>query len=105
MASDSEKTQRIGFLCLTMVALGGLLFLAKTDTCSSCNASTCRDEFYAFEATNNPTCTQGARAEIVTSPPAPKAGVLCHCPPVQGKLVAPTPPVASESNLKIDAGP
>ena len=93
MASDpnSEKSSRIGMLCFTMAFLGLLLFLTKINACalacSSCNSpakpEVCKDEFFEISDTsrygNNHSCTPGARAEVVSSPPAPKPGILCHC--------------------------
>jgi hypothetical protein len=89
MASDSEKTSRIKYLCLTMGVLGLLWFLYKANACTmafnSWNAppdKSCHDEFYEIKnetSTSNYKCTQGARVEVVLSPPAPKPGVLCRC--------------------------
>lgn len=91
---DSEKTGRIGMLCVTLAFLGLLLFLSKANACSlacnSCNSPShsttsevCKDEFFEIESNSRyqvqHSCTPGARAEIVTSPPAPKPGILCHC--------------------------
>ncbi len=101
MASDSEKTTRIGLLCFSLVALGFLWFLNKANACAlACNScsspSVCHDEFYEFKdnsTTHDYECSTGARAEVVNSPPAPKAGVLCHCinsPEDAGVASAPT---------------
>ncbi len=89
---DSEKTERIGWLCATIMVLGLLFFLTKINACAlacnSCNShesapSVCKDEFYEIDTNNryrnSHTCTPGARVEVVASPPAPKPGVLCHC--------------------------
>ena len=89
---ESEKTERIGWLCATMVILGILFVLSKANACAlacnSCNShdsaqSPCKDEFFEMgnndRYSNNHTCYPGARVEYVTSPPAPKAGIMCHC--------------------------
>lgn len=54
----------------------------KIEACATCDASgngRCHDQFYEVGNGNYHTCPPGARAELVTSPPAPKPGVLCHC--------------------------
>jgi hypothetical protein len=95
MAEDSgkQKTERIGWLCVTMVILGLFLMLTKINACAlacnSCNKATqpdvCKDEFFELGASdgrysnNNHSCTPGARVEVVASPPAPKPGIMCHC--------------------------
>jgi hypothetical protein len=90
--ADSEKTERIGWLCATIMILGLLFFLAKINACAmacnSCNAkdnqpAQCKDEFFEIDPNNryrnSHTCTPGATVEVVASPPAPKPGVLCRC--------------------------
>ena len=94
MSDESEKTERIGWLCITMVVLGMLFVLNKANACAlacnSCNShesapSICKDEFYEIDtnnsryANNTHTCTPGARVEMVASPPAPRPGIICHC--------------------------
>lgn len=76
---ESEKTLRMVLLCAMILILGLFFFLFKVEACKPSVAS-CRDEFMAFESHGNPTCAVGAVAEIVTSPPAPKSGIICHCP-------------------------
>ena len=85
---DSEKTVRIGWLCATILVLGLFFFLTKINACAlACNSChdphpACKDEFYEIKNdgyASNHTCTPGARAEVVASPPAPKPGILCHC--------------------------
>ncbi len=87
---ESEKTQRIGWLCITMAFLGILFFLNKSNACAlacnSCNQhetapSVCKDEFHEIKDgyRNDFNCTAGAKAELVASPPAPKPGIMCHC--------------------------
>jgi hypothetical protein len=83
-----QKTSRIAMLCVTMGFLGLLFFCSKMNACQSCGKEdlvTCKDEFFEIRNdgyASNHTCTPGARVEVVSSPPAPKAGILCHCPPV-----------------------
>jgi hypothetical protein len=89
--ADKQKTERIGWLCVTMVILGLFFMLTKTNACAlacnSCNAPSkpdiCKDEFFELSDNarygNNHSCTPGARAEVVSSPPAPKPGIICHC--------------------------
>jgi hypothetical protein len=83
--ANGEKSIRIGFLCTTLIILGFMLFLAKinacTLACNSCNTpSDCKDEFYELhDGVHDYICTVGAQAEVVTSPPAPKPGILCRC--------------------------
>lgn len=88
---ESEKTERIGWLCATMVILGILFVLSKANACAmacnSCNSPdkppVCKDEFYEIKNdgyASSHTCTPGARVEVISSPPAPKPGILCHCP-------------------------
>jgi hypothetical protein len=93
MAEDNskQKTERIGWLCVTLIILGILFVLNKANACAlacnSCNSPNktepCRDEFYEIGGNeryaSNHTCTPGARVEVVASPPAPKPGILCHC--------------------------
>lgn len=91
MANDSEKTTRIGYLCLTLLVLGLLYFLNKANACTlACNScssvntpAVCKDEFFEMGTdnrySNDHTCTPGARVEVVASPPAPKPGIMCHC--------------------------
>lgn len=85
-----QKTERIGWLCVTMVILGILFMLSKANACAlacnSCNSPSkpdvCKEEFYEIKHdgyASNHTCTPGARVEVVASPPAPKPGILCHC--------------------------
>lgn len=85
----SEKTTRIGLLCFTIAVLGLLFFLNKVNACAlacnACNAPvdhTCKDEFIEIKNdgyASNHACTPGARVEVVSSPPAPKPGIMCHC--------------------------
>ena len=93
MAYDNDRTTRIGYLCVTIVALGFIAFFTKDcDTMlQSCNAPTpCHDEFLPFDG-NNKQCFSGAKGEVVNATPdtlGPKGerltvgsppGILCHC--------------------------
>ena len=78
----AQKTGRIALLCGTMLILGFFFFLFKIDACSS-KPENCQDEF--VEIRNNDygsshKCSPGAIVEVVNAPPAPKPGILCHCP-------------------------
>lgn len=76
---ESEKTTRIFMLCATICILAGFTFAYKVD---GCGPSPCSDKFIEINENNSKyhyTCDTGSTAEIVTSPPAPKAGVICHC--------------------------
>lgn len=107
MASDSEKSVRVGYLCTTIVMLGLMVFLAKMDACTlacnSCATDGCNDAFFETDKYPEIECRRGAVAEVVSSPPAPKAGILCHCPQVKGKVSS--SPTAPPANLQIDAAP
>jgi len=76
---ESEKTIRMVLLCGVILILGLFFFLFKVEACKSGPAS-CKEEFIPFESRYNPICSVGATAEMVTSPPAPKSGIICHCP-------------------------
>ncbi len=80
---NEEKTYRIAWLCGTLVMLGFLLFLFKVDACKDGCTTACQDSFHQLPDNakdNTPvTCDHGAKAELITSPPAPHAGVICHC--------------------------
>lgn len=82
--ADSErahKTGRITILSILVLLLGLFVFLFKIDACSS-KPENCKDEFFEIknDYTNNHACSPGAVAEVVNSPPAPKPGIICHCP-------------------------
>lgn len=84
MISEFEteaKTIRIGIFSLTMLILGIVFSCSKTGACDSCAKSQCHDEFLEFVngSYGQHTCDVGATAEVITSPPAPKPGILCHC--------------------------
>jgi hypothetical protein len=84
---DSErnhKTGRITIFCIMIAILGGLFFAYKVDACKDKPADlTCREEFFEIREggyDNSNKCRPGAIIEMVTSPPAPKPGIMCHCP-------------------------
>lgn len=84
---DSErnhKTGRIAILSLMIVILGVFMFAYKVDACKDKPAdATCREEFFEIKTggyDNDQKCRPGAVIEMVNSPPAPKAGIMCHCP-------------------------
>lgn len=94
---DSErahKTGRIAIFCIMIAALGGLFFAYKVDACKEKPADmTCREEFFEINNgryDNDQKCRPGAVIEMVVSPPAPKAGIMCHCPN-QAASSTPTP--------------
>lgn len=77
-----QKTVRIGILC-SLIAFMGFLFAVSRPGCATACEPTpevCRDTFHIVnDGTNNYECPPGSRVEIISSPPAPKPGVLCHC--------------------------
>lgn len=80
----AHKTGRIAILCLTVGILGLLFFLFKIDACSH-KPENCQDEFIEIKLNNDSygqdhKCSPGAIVEVISSPPAPKPGLLCHCP-------------------------
>ncbi len=78
---EDHKTGRIAILSILLFLLGLLFFLFKIDACKS-SPSNCKDEFFEIKSDyrNEHTCSPGAVAEVVNSPPAPKPGIICHCP-------------------------
>ena len=93
--SDSEmvahKTGRIALLCGMLAILGFFTFLVRIDACSS-KPESCKEQFFEIgkdSTYNNHACDVGAVIETVNSPPAPRAGLLCHCPSL--KHPAPSP--------------
>lgn len=89
----SHKTGRIAILAILMAFLGVLFFAYKVDACGDKPTDhSCKEEFHEIRADvrNDFTCSEGAAVEVINSPPAPKAGIMCHCP---GKAAAsPTVP-------------
>ncbi len=79
----AHKTGRIVILSILILSLGGLFFAYKIEACKSTPAN-CKDEFFEIKTEsgyrNEHACAPGAVAEVVNSPPAPKPGIICHCP-------------------------
>lgn len=78
----AQKTGRIALLCGTMIVLGFFFFLFKIEACKS-SPEDCREEFVEIKSngySSDHKCARGAIVETVNSPPAPKPGILCHCP-------------------------
>lgn len=101
---DSEainhKTGRIAILSILIFSLGCLFFAYKVGACRGDTTSTaapCKDEFHEFKSSDSRystqvTCQPGASVEMVNSPPAPKAGILCRCNPTRATVGLPTNP-------------
>jgi hypothetical protein len=83
MSDESDaKSLRFFLFLAAIVILGGFFFAFKVDACRDKPAikEPCKDEF--FQIDNDHTshvCSPGAKAEFISSPPAPRAGVVCHC--------------------------
>lgn len=88
----SHKTGRIAIFSILVAAMGLLFFLYKIEACKS-SPENCKDEFYEINSgyQNSHTCSPGAVVEVVQSPPAPKPGIICHCP---SRGVTPAPAVS-----------
>jgi hypothetical protein len=86
---ESERTTRVGFLCATVAALGVLFFAYKVGACKDkpVEPQVCQEEFFEMKGDNaiKHTCSPGAIVETVSSPPAPRPGIMCHCPKNQPK--------------------
>lgn len=85
----SHKTGRIAILSILVFLLGFLFFLFKIEACKSSPAN-CKDEFFEITSDtrgygNSHSCAPGAVVEVVNSPPAPKPGIICHCPAFGGQ--------------------
>jgi hypothetical protein len=79
----SHKTGRIAILSILMALLGVLFFAYKVNACADKPADHfCKEEFHEVrtDVRNDFTCSEGASVEVINSPPAPKAGIMCHCP-------------------------
>jgi hypothetical protein len=86
---EDEKTVRIGMLMLLLAFLGIFVFAYKVEACKS-KPEDCRDEFVEIPvptvdhrgnlSRTEHRCATGATVEVVTSPPAPKPGIMCKCP-------------------------
>jgi hypothetical protein len=89
MALDQEqRTWRVFLLCSTVAILGAFTFAYKVDACKDKPAQVqeCKEEFFEIKYNSDDrdhvathTCTPGAVVEIVSSPPAPRPGIMCHC--------------------------
>lgn len=77
---EFEKTFRFIMVCVLAVVLGFFYFLFKVEACKS-TPDTCKDSFHSLNPNrySDEICDIGAIAEVINSPPAPKAGILCHC--------------------------
>lgn len=102
--SVSHKTGRIALLCGTLIVLGFFFFLFKVGACDGCNkpkletTPICKDEFVEIKNdgyASKHSCDPGATVEVVNSPPAPKAGIICHC--------AKKPETASDAGLPVNS--
>jgi|SRR5579885_2794998 len=93
---NEEKTTRIGIVCATIafLAIVGALSKSGCGGCSMDTPSRCHDEWHEMPSggSSTVTCDNGAVAEVVTSPPAPKPGILCHCVSPAGSASAPPAP-------------
>jgi hypothetical protein len=89
MSNDNDvefnKSVRVVFLCITMVFLGLFFLLFKAGWCQHTPeipvAPQCKEEFIEMTKgySSNHECSVGASIEIISSPPAPKAGIFCRC--------------------------
>jgi hypothetical protein len=69
--------QAVKYICITVLLLGGLLFLSTWEFCSSCTI--CNDTFERMENVKveyRTYCPNGSSVEIVEKP---VPGILCHC--------------------------
>jgi hypothetical protein len=83
MSDESDaKTTRIVLLCVVLITISAFFFAYKVEACSDKPkpVEVCRDEFFIVD-NDHPvrSCAPGAKAEWVTSPPAPRPGIVCHC--------------------------
>ncbi|CAB4196796.1 hypothetical protein UFOVP1290_316 [uncultured Caudovirales phage] len=76
-----EKTYRFALLCMTVVFCSLWFFLFKVKACDNVTKEElCHEEFIEITSdTHRHKCFVGASVEVVNSPPAPKAGIMCHC--------------------------
>lgn len=81
--AQEQRTIRVVVLALLCVILGFIWLGSKTSDCNPPPASLanrCHDTFHVVtEQSTSYDCPPGSKAEIVTAPPAPKPGVVCHC--------------------------
>jgi len=84
--NQGQKTLRLSLILFTVCLLGTLFFAYKINACAekppqAAPSVPCKDEFFQVDADHpNHACTPGAKAEWVSSPPAPRPGIICHCP-------------------------
>lgn len=82
--SRKHKTIRIAMVALLLALIAGFTFAYKIDACAIKPETheSCKEEFVEMKSGGNTTdhkCTEGAIIEVISSPPAAKAGILCHC--------------------------
>lgn len=77
----AHKTGRIVILSILILFLAGGYLIMKVGACTH-ELEVCREEFFEVKSDNNNShiCSPGAIVEMVNSPPAPRAGIVCHCP-------------------------
>ena len=81
MALDQEqRTWRVFLWCATVALLGAFFFAYKVDACRD-KPKECQEEFFEIKGdeASKHTCSPGAIVEIISSPPAPRPGIMCHC--------------------------
>ena len=80
MSDESDaKSLRFFIFLVAVVVVSAFFFAFKVNACTATKES-CKDEFFKIENDHIAhTCTVGARAEFITSPPAPFPGIVCHC--------------------------
>jgi len=92
---NDAKTVRIGLLSVTLIILGFFFLIFKSKACESKPESlvTCKEEFQEIRSAgySDIKCSVGATIEVINSPPAPKAGIMCRC-------IKPPTPATSSSN-------
>ena len=80
---SNAKTFRVCVFSVTLIVLGFFLLLFKSKSCEHKvkTKENCEDSFVSVEyiGGSSSVCSVGATIEIVTSPPAPKAGIICRC--------------------------
>ncbi len=76
-----EKTYRFALLCVAVVFCALWFFLFKAKACEPRTIDEkCHEEFIEITSeVHKHSCTVGAIVEVVNSPPAPKAGIMCRC--------------------------
>lgn len=82
--SRTHKTIRILILAVLLALIAVCTFAYKVEACAVKPEAheACKEEFVEMKQGGNTTdhkCTAGAVIEVISSPPAAKAGILCHC--------------------------